>query len=65
MMVLPVRTAAKSLPIDLTSVNTAFKTYHENGEKVCGLLGSFLYQVEKSRFYIYIAAQAKQILSFF
>lgn len=63
MLVLPVGTAAKSSPTDLTGVNTAFKAYHENGEKVCGLLGSFLYQVEKSKFHMHIATQAKQIIS--
>lgn len=42
MLVLPVGKAAKSLPIDLTGVNIAFKVHHENGGKVCGLLGRVL-----------------------
>lgn len=59
MLVLPVGIAAKSLPIDLTGVNIAFKIHHENGAKVCGLP----YQLENRDFYIYIATQAKQIIS--
>lgn len=46
LLVLPVETAAKSLPIDLTGVNMAFKAHHKNGEKVCGLLGRPSYQQE-------------------
>lgn len=63
MLVLPVGIAAKSLPIDLTGVNIAFKIHHENGGKVCGLLGRVPYQLENRDFYIYIATQAKQIIS--
>lgn len=51
MLVLPVGIAAKSLPIDLTGVNMAFKAHHhENEGKVCGLLSRVPYLLENRDF---------------